>query len=181
MKARLVITLAAAVILSCAGCTDTERIISSEGVGSLTFGMETPELKGYKAAFKNEYDDWHGEYDPRWDFSKDGKVAVKYYKDWCRIEVLSPEFRTEAGLRVGMTIAEAQTALGVTDFKIEHYTDASGFTFIVGNGIEFRVPVEGMVGGRQAFDNWIGGSKSDLSTADFEPATVIETIVVRQY
>lgn len=77
----------------------TEYVITYEGVGPVNFmpGAELPALKGYVATLDDT-----GKLTVN---AEDGDMVM--IREWETITVYGPEFKTEEGVHVGMTLGEA--------------------------------------------------------------------------
>lgn len=166
-------------VASCSS-TPTNNLITPEGVAGLTFGMEKPVIKGYKAEFQSFYDEMDDYTEEYWEFKKGGEVAVTYWVDY-RIDVFSPDFETAEGLKPGMTLTEAQQVLGKTDFEIyDSYLEIRGLIFTLNDKMAFVIQPEDMNGGLEAFNAWWAKGVGKLKVSDFNPEAKIEKIMIRK-
>jgi len=175
--------VSALILLSFAGCGNTggDRLITQNRVGNITFDQDIPNMgKGYVTRRDTMYTDDEGfPYFAVED--KAGNLALKVFQGES-IEVFSPEFKTEAGIRPGMNLHEAAEIAGSENLHIWLGWPDNYFTIEdSGTGFTWSVYGDQINGGRDAFLQFSMSGTGRVTLADFAPGAVIGWITVIDY
>lgn len=179
---RTVFKCAAAVVLllfcvSCGGNAGN-NLITSEGVGRVTFDLEIPDMgKGYVTERDTMYFEDGDGYSCYVVKNKAGERVLNVFTGHS-MEVYSPDFKTKAGIHPGMNLLEAIHIAGDENlnmwlgwpnnyFTIEDYS--SGFTW--------NITGDQLIGGWDKFQEFSLEGKSAVFS-DFSPEATIGWITV---
>jgi len=159
-------------------CSGKGGKITSEGVGNMTFGQETPDPgKGYIAEPATMYFDSDEGFPYFLVKDKSGNRVAEVFPGQS-ITVYAPDFKTEAGIHPGMNLHEAAKIAGEENLYIwlgwpnPFFTVEDAVT-----GFSWNVPGDQIVGGRSKFEE-ISLSGTPVTLAHFDVDAVIESITV---
>ena len=157
---------------------DEVPLITAAGAGVFKFGaIKTGQVGKYTVSPPDE--DYEG---VRFVEIKDadGNLAITYYPDYL-MTVRSSDFRTEKGVRVGMTLTEVRSKMGAWSPVLEQYDIYRAYLFPYSSTIFLAVYVDDLKDGGAAWDEaWAKGTAYSPKLGDFKPEAKVYEIVIRK-
>lgn len=154
-------------------------LITKNGVGNLKFSDKTPEMGNGFTTIRAVEEYGADEYVSYIVNNSDNEMVVQYYPGET-MQVYSPEFYTEEGLRVGMTLQEALETLKGKKITVLYENPYAAFLFQYANEFVFEINGADLKGGGAAFDQWYLKGGDTPKIEDFQPEAKIQSIRVRK-
>ncbi|MCD8081688.1 MAG: hypothetical protein LUF04_15220 [Bacteroides sp.] len=148
-------------------------------MGNLKFSDKTPEMGNGFTTIRAVEEYGADEYVSYIVNNSDNEMVVQYYPGET-MQVYSPEFYTEEGLRVGMTLQEALETLKGKKITVLYENPYAAFLFQYANEFVFEINGADLKGGGAAFDQWYLKGGDTPKIEDFQPEAKIQSIRVRK-